>query len=57
MLSNHSGVKLEADLVDDAEANQYGQRKADTDREKIDVDRQPVRDAGNVRCGSLLGLP
>ena len=51
LFSYQSDVKLKTDLVDDAEADQYGQRKADADREKIDIDGQPVRDAG--LCGAV----
>jgi hypothetical protein len=53
LLSHHSGVKLKADLVDDAEADQCGQRKADTDREKINVDGQPVSRMRLQRAASV----
>jgi hypothetical protein len=34
--------ELEADLVDDAKADERGQRKADADGEQVNIDGQPV---------------
>jgi len=41
--------------VDDAEADECGQRKAEADRKKIDVEGQPVRAVGLRGAGSVEG--
>ena len=42
-------ASLEGDLVDDAEANEDGEREGDADGEEIHVDGELVGGAGRIR--------